>query len=125
MKHKVRRLGLDWEVDSAGTGGWHAGESPDPRTAHVAAAHGIDVSDQRARQFRRDDFDEFDKIYVMDQGNFHDVLAQAASSDEQEKVEMILEDKQVPDPYYDDDGFEQVYKMLDHACERIITKLQS
>lgn len=53
-------------VDSAGTGGWHAGELPDNRSMKIASKYGIDISHQRARQFQVQDFHTFDYIYVMD-----------------------------------------------------------
>lgn len=122
MKHKVQEAGLDWEVDSAGTGFWHVGELPDHRSIQTARQHGIDITDQRARQFRREDFDRFDKIFVMDTNNRHDVLRLSRSAADHEKVSLILdethpgEERSVPDPYYDDDGFEAVFQMLDKAC---------
>ncbi|MCB0619215.1 MAG: low molecular weight phosphotyrosine protein phosphatase, partial [Saprospiraceae bacterium] len=66
LKEKIKENGLPWEVDSAGTGSWHVGEPPDPRSVAVARAHGIDILDQRARQFRPADFRQFDLIFAMD-----------------------------------------------------------
>ena len=126
MKHKARMHGLDWTVDSAGTGYWHAGELPDRRSILVARQHGIDITDQRARQFQPADFDRFDHILVMDVHNYHDVTRLAALPAQREKVELILnflhpgEDLSVPDPYYDDNGFEEVFQMLAAACDRFI-----
>lgn len=122
MKHKVQQAGLDWEVDSAGTGYWHTGELPDSRSIHTARKHGIDITDQRARQFRQQDYDRFDRIFVMDTNNRHDVLRLARDAADREKVSLILdeiypgEERSVPDPYYDDDGFEAVFEMLEKAC---------
>ncbi|MCB0525100.1 MAG: low molecular weight protein-tyrosine-phosphatase [Saprospiraceae bacterium] len=128
MKSKVAQNGLNWTVDSAGTGGWHSGELPDPRSRSTARQHGIDISDQRARQFRPQDFDDFDRIFVMDSQNFRDVIRQARNESDSLKVSLMLEEshpgenRSVPDPYYDDDGFEQVYQMLDDACHAFVER---
>lgn len=126
LKHKVQQLGLPWTVDSAGTGHWHAGELPDRRSIAVAGRYGIDLTDQRARQFGPEDFERFDRIFVMDTQNRRDVLRLAQSDEHRSKVGLILdlthpgEDRNVPDPYYDDDGFEEVFQMLEQACERMV-----
>ena len=128
MKQKIREAELDWAVDSAGTGHWHAGQLPDRRSIVTAGQHGIDITDQRARQFQVTDFERFDKIFVMDPQNLRDVLSLARTEEHQAKVELILdqihpgEQRGVPDPYYDDDGFEEVYQMLDRACEAFLER---
>jgi protein-tyrosine phosphatase len=99
LERKVQERGLDWTVDSAGTGHWHVGNPPDPRSVAVAAAHGLDLSAQRARQ-----------VHWPDLGTFDLVLDYVAPG----------EDLSVPDPYWDDDGFERVYRMLDEACGRLL-----
>jgi protein-tyrosine phosphatase len=126
LKHKVRQNGLDWTVDSAGTGSWHAGELPDRRSIAVARKYGVDITDQRARQFQAADFDRFDQILVMDTQNQRDVLRQAQHDEHRAKVQLILDfiypgqDRSVPDPYYDDNGFEEVFGMLDAACDKLL-----
>ncbi len=126
MKHKIRERGLDWTVDSAGTGSWHTGELPDRRSIAKARQYGIDITDQRARQFHPADFEQFDRILVMDTQNRHDVLRLAQHDGHRTKVQLILDalhpgqERNVPDPYYDDDGFEAVFQMLDAACDRIL-----
>jgi protein-tyrosine phosphatase len=128
MKHKIAELGLDWEVDSAGTGGWHAGDLPDSRSIQVAKKHGIDLTYQRARKLRSIDYESFDRIYVMDSMNYQDVK-RLANEDEYHKIELIMNEVEphrninVPDPYYGEgDGFENVFQMLDSACDAIIKK---
>ena len=118
-------------VDSAGTGGWHAGEKPDKRSISTARDRGLDISNQRARQFKISDFDTFDYIYVMDMSNYKNVLALSQNDNHKQKVKLILnelfpnENVEVPDPYYGgQDGFEQVYDMLDKACDVIVEKLR-
>jgi len=117
-------------VDSAGTGAYHVGEKPDPRSISIANIHGIDITNQKARQFSVKDFEKFDLIYVMDQSNYENVIALARNEDDKAKVKMILnevfpdEDLDVPDPYNGGDfGFKNVYNMLDQACDVIAEKL--
>jgi protein-tyrosine phosphatase len=119
-------------VDSAGTGSWHVGHSPDTRSIAVAKTKNIDISQQKGRQFNPDDFNDFDYIYVMDKSNYDDVLALAKNDQEKEKVQIILnelfpnENVDVPDPFYGmANGFEMVYNMLDDACTIIAEKLIS
>ena len=117
-------------VDSSGTGSWHVGEQPDPRSMEVASKNGIDISDQRGRQFSKRDFKDFDKIYVMDNSNKKDVIELCSDPDHITKVQLILdelfpnENVDVPDPYYGGaSGFDDVFKMLDQACDEIAKKL--
>jgi len=125
FRHKAEEIGLEYEFDSAGTGGWHAGEEPDQRMQETALKYGIDISDLRARQFSDEDFDQFDKIFVMDESNQSNVLAQAKSSDDEAKVELLLntlhpgEDMVVPDPYFGGQrGFDHVYELLNDTADR-------
>lgn len=124
------KLTNDFIVDSAGTGGWHAGEQPDKRSILTAKNRGVDITYQKARKFQKSDFDNFDYIYVMDNQNFKDVSSLAENENHKTKVQLILEEifpgerVDVPDPYYGgQDGFEKVYDMLDEACEIIAKKL--
>ena len=125
------KLSEDFTVDSAGTGGWHAGELPDKRSIATAKNRGLDITNQRARQFKKNDFEIFDHIFVMDNSNYKDVLALAPNEEAKLKVKLILneifpnENVDVPDPYYGgQDGFENVFDMLDQACEEIARKLK-
>lgn len=125
------KLSEDFIVDSAGTGGWHAGELPDKRSVATAKSKDLDITNQRARQFKINDFDTFDHIFVMDNSNYKDVLALAPNEEAKSKVKLILneifpgENVEVPDPYYGgQDGFENVYNMLDKACDEIARKLK-
>ncbi|QNJ96593.1 low molecular weight protein-tyrosine-phosphatase [Constantimarinum furrinae] len=117
-------------VTSAGTGSWHVGEQPDPRSIAVAKKNGLDISNQRGRHFTASDFDEFDHIFVMDNSNKKNVLDLAVSEDQRKKVRLIMEEifpnenVDVPDPYYGgENGFDQVYDMLDKACTSIAKRL--
>ena len=112
-------------VDSAGTAAYHVGNPPDPRSIAVAKENGIPISQFRARKFTREDFKNFNHIYVMDQSNYKDVIGLAETCEEQEKVSLLLPDeKEVPDPYYGGpEGFESCYSLLDDACTQIVKKL--
>jgi protein-tyrosine phosphatase len=117
-------------VDSAGTGAYHVGKLPDERSIAVAKINGIDITDQKARKFSVQDFDNFDLIYAMDTQNYRDIIALSRNDVDKAKVYLILnevlpgEDLDVPDPYYGGDyGFRNVYKMLDEACSIIAEKI--
>jgi protein-tyrosine phosphatase len=117
-------------VDSAGTGSWHIGQSPDERSIAVAKKNGVDISNQRGRQFSSADFDTFDYIFVMDNSNYDNVIALAETNQQKEKVKLIMneltpqQNKDVPDPYFGmHNGFDIVYTMLDEVCEIIAQKL--
>lgn len=128
MKHKVQEHNLDWKVDSAGTGSWHVGELPDSRSVQVARKYGIDITDQRGRKLIAQDLDDYDLIFAMDSSNYQNILRLSNSKKQEERVEMIMNmvqpgyNQSVPDPYWDDNGFEQVFQMLEEACERVIEK---
>ena len=111
---------LGWQVDSAGTGDWHVGHGPDRRSVRTAREHGIDISNQVCQLFRISDFDTFDRIYVMDKSNLTNILAMARNTEHRQKVKLLLGDKAVPDPYYDDTLFEPVFKMIEKRCKAII-----
>lgn len=119
-------------VDSAGTSAFHKGELPDVRSIKVAKKYSIDITNQHSRQFLATDFEIFDIIYVMDNSNKNNVLALAKNDEDRKKVKLILSEPNtkskttdVPDPYYDhDNGFENVYRMLDDACNHIAKNLQ-
>ena len=112
-------------VDSAGTGSYHIGSPPDPRSIQVAQDNGIDISHQRARQFQSSDFTKFDNIFVMDRQNYRDVIAKVNHQDDIDKVELLCEAaglgmRPVPDPYYGgDEGFQSVFDLVKTACHRI------
>ncbi|WP_127137887.1 low molecular weight protein-tyrosine-phosphatase [Flagellimonas oceanensis] len=116
-------------VDSAGTAGYHVGNPPDKRSIAVAKKYGLNITHQKCRKFSRQDFLEFDHIYVMDRSNFSDVASLATNKEEASKVKLLLSEvevgiQEVPDPYYGgEDGFENVYQMIDRACEAIAKKL--
>jgi protein-tyrosine phosphatase len=125
MQHLADRHGLGWQIDSAGTGDWHVGEGPDRRSVRAAKDNGIDISKQICRKFSKRDFDEFDLIFVMDKSNYADVLAMAPDEQAAAKVKLLLGDKEVPDPYYDDSQFQPVFELIAGGCEDIIKQFKS
>ncbi|MDB5029735.1 MAG: protein tyrosine phosphatase [Mucilaginibacter sp.] len=122
MQHLADEQGLDWEIDSAGTGDWHIGQGPDRRSVRTARQHGIDISKQVCRLFSVSDFDTFDHILVMDKSNLSNVLAMARNDEDVKKVELLLIDKIVPDPYFDDAQFEPVFKLIENGCREFIAR---
>jgi protein-tyrosine phosphatase len=126
MRQKIEENGLEWIVDSAGTSSWHIGQPPDRRSVEVAKKYGIDIRNQRGRQIHPGDLDDFDYIFAMDTSNYKDILKLADSPEQKAKVKLILketnseEEQSIPDPYWDDEGFEHVYQLLQQACQKFI-----
>jgi protein-tyrosine phosphatase len=129
LAYKTKHLNV--KVGSAGTAAYHIGELPDTRSIEIAKKYNIDLTPQRARQFSRSDFDEFDIIYAMDTNNYAHLISLAETKEERDKVRMILNEinplacESVPDPYYGgENGFQNVYDMLDKACDKIIQNIE-
>ena len=128
LAHKTKHLNI--KVDSAGTAGYHIGKLPDERSIEIAEKYNIDLTKQRARQFSRADFDDFDIIYAMDTNNYTHLISLANNETERNKVRLILNEvnpekfESVPDPYHGrDDGFQNIYIMLNDACNKIISQI--
>lgn len=126
LEYWAAKKGLDLEVDSAGTSGYHRGEAPDSRAIDCMKSHGIDISLQKSRQLKAEDFDYFDLIYAMDRSNLKDLQALCADSKNHSKIALLLNpedgyhDVIVPDPYYGSiKDFERVYEMTMKATQRI------
>jgi len=125
LEKMVADRGLRWEVDSAGTSGWHNGAVADVRSVEVARANGIDITNQRSRQLLADDLDRFDLVIAMDTSNYNNILNLAHTDEHKAKVKLMLnflypgENRVVPDPYYEG-GFDRVYQMIYDACEQLI-----
>ena len=131
LRKKVKEHHLMVYVDSAGTANYHVGEKPDNRMRATANSFDCSIDMLRARQFVQSDFDAFDLIYVMDSSNYNNVIKLSRSEEDVSKVKLILnelypgENRNVPDPYYGgEDGFVEVYKLLDKVTEKIIQKLK-
>ncbi|MEJ1176909.1 low molecular weight protein-tyrosine-phosphatase [Agrobacterium sp. CMT1] len=116
-------------VDSAGTGGWHRGDAPDPRSIAMARRHGIDISLQRARQVTAADFETFDLVFAMDENNLANLL-RLSSERHRHKIHLFMEyaaghRENIPDPYYGaEDGFLTVYNMLLAGCRSLLEKIE-
>ena len=130
FEYKLRQASLTLELDSAGTGDWHIGRPPDPRSQDFARRFGVDLSGQRARLVTPADFQRFDRIYAMDRSNLADLQAMAPVR-ARARVDLIMRLapdyglEEVPDPYYGGDrGFEQVIDMLSVAADRLIEELK-
>ena len=130
LQAKAIAAGLNWTVDSAGTNGYHVGESPHQLSQKVAAQHGIDISNQISRQFIKDDLRDFDIIYVMATDVLTDVKSIAGGEAGMAKVKYFMDEtfpgqqRDVPDPWYGgEDGYHEVYELIDKNCERIIENL--
>ncbi len=128
LRSKIQAHQLDIEVDSAGTADFHVGECPDSRAIKTAKKFGVDISPLRGRQFTASDFDNFDFIFVMDASNKTNVLKLARNDADRKKVRLFLDltdefkSKDVPDPWFGgDEGFVEVFEMLDKACENFLT----
>jgi protein-tyrosine phosphatase len=117
------------EVDSAGTAGYHVGNPPDPRSVEIGLKYQIDIRSQQCRKFTRDDFHEFDHIFVMDRQNYRDVCSLAPDLELKKKVRLLLEvtgsgQDEVPDPYYGGtQGFETVFRLIEEACDHLASEL--
>lgn len=132
MQAKIEKYKLDAEVDSAGFEAFHTGDAPDFRAQRTMKQHGIDISGQQSRIFRVSDFDVFDRIYVMDSGNYSDVKSMAKNGIQMQKVDYIMNvsnpgsNKAVPDPYYGgDQGFEKTFQLLYSAIELLAAELKN
>lgn len=128
LEAKIKERNLNWQVDSAGTGAWHIGEQPDHRSIAVALQNNLDIKHQKARKFVREDLDKFDVIFAMDSENYQNIVKLATDQQSVDKVHLIMNEhnpgrnQSVPDPYWNDNGFEKVFKMLSEACESFIQK---
>jgi protein-tyrosine phosphatase len=131
LRLKVEKEHLDVFVDSCGTSDYHIDEQPDERMIKTALKHNCDISNLRARQFIKQDFKDFDTIYVMDSSNYNDVTALAESDEDKQKVKFFLNELHphsnmaVPDPYFGgEQGFENVFKLVDETTDIIIENLK-
>ena len=134
MRALVREAGVEdrVEIDSAGTGGWHAGEPPDARATEAAQRRGVTLAGA-ARQVVPDDFERFDLLVAMDRENLRGLLAVAPDEEAAEKVRLLREfdpdasgDLDVPDPYYGGErGFEAVLDQVQAACRGLLGELRA
>lgn len=127
--------GPDIDIDSAGTGGWHAGEPPDPRSVRTAKDHGVDISSQRARQLHAEDFARFDWIVAMDGDNLRTAAARRPKGARYERARLVAmvdvfperpRHDHVPDPYYGElDGFYEVWSLLSDGMPHLFARISA
>ena len=129
LLQKIKTAGLDWEVDSAGTNGFHVNEAPHYLSQRVAKKKGIDISKQICRHFVASDFDRFDKIYAMAADVVEEMKLISRDKFNSKKVDLLLnlvypgENRDVPDPWYGPEaGYYEVFDMIDEACNLLIKK---
>lgn len=129
MQNMINEQNLPWYIDSAGTTSFHVGEAPHTFSQKVAREHEINISKQRARQFEKEDFEKFDKIYAMEKEVYEEITRMTNKPEEINKVDLLLnesypnKDKSVPDPWYGGEaGFHEAWKLISDACNKIIEK---
>lgn len=132
LQDKAFKAGLTWSIESAGTNSYHIGDPPHPLSQKVARMNGIDISKQRARRFRPEDFDVYDKIYALANDVLADIKKIAGKDFNASKADLLMnelfpgENMEVPDPWYGPEaGYHEVYKLLDKVCDQIIINYSS
>lgn len=129
LKQLSKDAELNWQIDSAGTNGYHVGENPHPFSCKVALEKGIDISQQVARKFDRADFSKYDVIYAMAGDVITEIERLGGNENNADKVLLLMEESRpgenvdIPDPWYGTkDGYYLVYNMIEEACKAIIAK---
>jgi protein-tyrosine phosphatase len=132
LRHILKMNNISAEVDSAGFEAFHINESPDDRAIQKAREQGIDISSKRVRLFTKDDFDQFDKIYVMDTLSYRNALYFARNEEDKQKVDYLLnvitpgKNESVPDPFYRSlAASEETFELLHKACKKIADEMIS
>src|SRR5690606_15052356 len=131
LRKRVEELGLEVTVDSAGTHGYHVGDTPDPRSVKAAAKRGYDISRLKARRISGEDFERFDFVVALD-GEHMRLMRRSCPPELQHKLYELMafapdaNHREVPDPYYGPaDGFELVLDLLEEAIEGLLKEIQS
>ena len=129
LQNKALEAGLNWQVDSAGTNGYHTGEPPHHLSIKVAKLNGIDICEQRSRKFTAADFEAYDIIYAMALDVLEDMKRIGKKHFNSKKVSLFLdesfpgEEKDVPDPWYGgEDGYHETFEIINSNCDSIIKK---
>ncbi len=127
LLQKIKAAGLSWEVDSAGTNGYHINEAPHYLSQRVALKHGLNISQQRCRRFTIADFEHFDKIYAMAADVTDAIKKISGKKYEAGKVDLLMnlaypgENREIPDPWYGPEaGYHVVYDLIEEACSALI-----
>jgi protein-tyrosine phosphatase len=129
MRDKIKKNGLNWTVDSAGTNSYHTGEAPHKFSQKVCLTNGVDISEQKARTFVVGDFLKYDIIYAMADDVYRDIKKMAGTSEDMGKVRFFLDElggakgASVPDPWYgNENAYMPVYTLINKVCNAIIEK---
>jgi protein-tyrosine phosphatase len=129
LETKCKEKKLNWQIDSAGTHHYHVGEAPHPLSQKVCLKNGIDISNQKAREFEMEDFQQFDLIYALATDVEETLLSKTKNKIHQQKVKLILDElypnkrRSVKDPWYGTyPDYEDVFNELNLACEAILKK---
>ena len=127
LRHKAKQAGLNWTIESAGTNGYHVGEAPHHLSQKIARLNGVDICEQKARRFVKEDFDRYDKIYAMADDVVDDIKRIAKEKYNPAKVDLFLnelypgQNQSVPDPWYGTEpGYHDVYKLIAETSDRIV-----
>ena len=131
MRAKLAAAGLDVEVDSAGTHGYHVGAPPDERSQEHALKRGYDLGSLRARKLIAEDFTRFDLVLAMDEDNLANAQALCPSA-QRHRLKLLLDyapqagKRHVPDPYYGGAaGFDEVLDLVEQACDGLVASLRT
>jgi protein-tyrosine phosphatase len=129
LQDKAFKAGLTWSIESAGTNSYHIGEAPHPLSQKVARMNGIDISKQRARRFKPEDFNVYDKIYALAEDVLEEMKKIAGKKFDHSKVDLLMNElypgknMDVPDPWYGPEpGYHEIFKLIDNVSEKIITR---
>jgi protein-tyrosine phosphatase len=132
LQDKALKAGLTWSVESAGTNSYHIGDPPHPLSQKVARINGIDISNQRKRQFTCTDFEIYDKIYALSEDVMDEIRLIAGKKFDPKKIDLLMNElypgknMDVPDPYYgSEEGYIKAYGLIEKASEAIVKKYLS
>lgn len=132
LQDKASKAGLNWQIESAGTNGYHTGEAPHQLSIKVAAANRIDISKQKSRRFTADDFEEYDLLYAMAADVLEEMKRIGKNKFDTKKVRLFLneeypgEDKDVPDPWSGpEEGYHEAFAIINKTCDCIIKNIQN
>ncbi|MEG3768298.1 low molecular weight protein-tyrosine-phosphatase [Alteromonas sp. 14N.309.X.WAT.G.H12] len=131
FRHKAKQAGLDLEIDSVGTHGYHIGSPPDKRSRAAGEVRGYSFDGLKCRRLDDEDFAKFDYILAMDSSNYDNLLKLCEDQDAKQKIHYFLDfvegdEKEVPDPYYGGkQGFELVLDLIEKASDGLLKHLQS
>ena len=127
LKHKLKKAGLSWQVDSAGTNGFHINEAPHRLSQKVSLKNDIDISNQRSRLFIPDDFNKFDRIYAMANNVVAEMEYLSKGKFDRSKVDLLMNELKpgvnldIIDPWYGPEAdYHQVYDLIEKACDAMI-----